>query len=87
MACMHVCPMGISEQGIYLLADAPPPFSLALADRAVMDVPVVGPVWGWFAGLAWRGFETFSQISFRNQVLVSSDWVRTKLFGRDTSRV
>ena len=96
-----------------------------------MDVPLVGPVVGLFAGLAWRGFETFSQISFRcvavasparvsmlgalpclpgaagsrarapgqltrrlgdlaarrNQVLVATDWARTKLFGRDTSRV
>lgn len=57
------------------------------SDEAVMDVPVIGPIMGVFAGLAWRGFETFSQISFRNQVLVATDWVRTKLFGRDTSRV
>jgi len=52
-----------------------------------MDVPVIGPIMGVFAGLAWRGFETFSQISFRNQVLVATDWARTKVFGRDTSRV
>ena len=39
------------------------------------------------AGLLWRGFETYSQISFRNQSLVALDWVRTKLFGRDISRV
>ena len=57
------------------------------SDRAVMDVPVIGPVMGYFAGLAWRGFETFSQISFRNQVLVATDWARSKIFGRDTSRV
>lgn len=57
------------------------------SDRAVMDVPVVGPIMGYFAGLAWRGFETFSQISFRNQVLVATDWARSKIFGRDTSRV
>lgn len=56
-------------------------------DRAVMDVPKVGPIFGWGAGLAWKGFETFSQISLRNQVLVSIDWVRTKVFGRDISRV
>jgi NADH:ubiquinone reductase (non-electrogenic) len=56
-------------------------------DRAVMDVPLVGPVMGLLAGLAWRGFETFSQISLRNQLMVTGDWVRTKLFGRDTSRV
>lgn len=56
-------------------------------DRAVMDVPTVGPLMGLTAGLVWRGFETWSQISFRNRVLVASDWARTKLFGRDTSRV
>ena len=88
------------------------------------------------AGLVWRGFETWSQISFRNrvrctshlaawlrartvpvhlrrrrlshrckphpgthppaesalakplsQILVANDWARTKVFGRDTSRV
>jgi hypothetical protein len=38
------------------------------ADRAVMDVPNVGPLMGLTAGLVWRGFETWSQISFRNQV-------------------
>ena len=57
------------------------------SDRAVMDVPVVGPIMGLFAGLAWRGFETWSQISLRNQILVANDWARTKVFGRDTSRV
>jgi NADH:ubiquinone reductase (non-electrogenic) len=57
------------------------------SDRAVMDVPVIGPVMGLFAGYAWRGFETFSQISLRNQCLVTMDWARTKIFGRDTSRV
>lgn len=57
------------------------------SDQAVMDVPIVGPVMGYFAGLAWRGFETFSQISTRNQILVATDWARSKIFGRDTSRV
>ena len=33
-----------------------------------MDVPAVGPIMGLGAGLVWRGFETWSQISFRNQV-------------------
>ena len=33
-----------------------------------MDVPTVGPIMGLGAGLVWRGFETWSQISFRNQV-------------------
>ncbi len=33
-----------------------------------MDVPKVGPLMGITAGLVWRGFETWSQISFRNRV-------------------
>jgi NADH:ubiquinone reductase (non-electrogenic) len=44
---------------------------------------------GTFAGtgVMWKGFETYSQISFRNIALVSSDWLRTKIFGRDISKV
>lgn len=56
-------------------------------DKAVMDVPVLGPLFGNTAGLAWRSFETVSQISPRNMVLVSLDWLRTRVFGRDISRV
>lgn len=46
-----------------------------------------GGVLCWGAGLLWKGFETYSQISLRNMLLVSGDWVRAKLFGRDISRV
>ncbi|GMH44754.1 hypothetical protein BSKO_12706 [Bryopsis sp. KO-2023] len=56
-------------------------------DKAVMDLPVIGPLWGFGAGLVWKSFETYSQISSRNQLLVALDWLRTKLFGRDISRV
>lgn len=57
------------------------------SDKAVFDVPQVGPLMGSGAGVLWKGFETYSQFSFRNQCLVASDWVRTKIFGRDLSRV
>lgn len=56
-------------------------------DRAVIDAPVVGPLWGLGAGLVWKSFETYSQISLRNKILVGLDWARTKVFGRDISRV
>lgn len=56
-------------------------------DKAVMDVPGLQPITGFAAGLLWKGFETYSQISLRNMLLVSGDWVRAKLFGRDISRV
>ncbi|GAX84552.1 hypothetical protein CEUSTIGMA_g11973.t1 [Chlamydomonas eustigma] len=57
------------------------------SDNAVFDVPMLGPLTGKGAGLVWKGFETYSQFSFRNKCLVASDWLRTKLFGRDISRV
>lgn len=56
-------------------------------DNAVFDVPKMGAITGFTAGLVWKSFETYSQFSFRNQCLVASDWIRTKLFGRDISRV
>jgi NADH:ubiquinone reductase (non-electrogenic) len=52
-----------------------------------MDVPKIGPLLGKEVGFLWRGYETFAQISPRNQLLVANDWIRTKLFGRDISRV
>lgn len=52
-----------------------------------MDIPKFGPIVGREAGFLWKGYETFAQISLRNQLLVFNDWVRTKLFGRDISRV
>ena len=52
-------------------------------DKAVMDIPRFGPLKGYGAGVLWRGFETFRQISFRNQCLVASDWIKRRIFGRD----
>lgn len=57
------------------------------SDRAVFDVPLLGAIMGTGAGVLWKGFETWSQISWRNQFLVALDWGRTKIFGRDISRV
>ena len=42
---------------------------------------------GILAGLVWKSFETVSQVSLRNQVLVFGDMLRSKVFGRDLSRV
>jgi NADH:ubiquinone reductase (non-electrogenic) len=54
-------------------------------DRAVMQVPGVGAMMGPVTGLLWKGYETMSQFSLRNQMLVAFDWVRSKAFGRDQS--
>lgn len=56
-------------------------------DAAVADIPGFAILRGVFAGLVWKSFETFSQVSFRNQALVAADLVRAKVFGRDISRV
>ena len=55
-------------------------------DKAVMDIPAIGPVMGAGAGLGWKAFETYSQFSLRNRALVFTDWLRSKVFGRDISR-
>jgi NADH:ubiquinone reductase (non-electrogenic) len=57
------------------------------ADAAVLDIPGMGIVQGIAAGFIWKGFETFSQFSVRNQILVLSDLIRAKVFGRDTSAI
>ena len=61
---------------------------LAGADRAVMDAGAnVGQFKGWLMGFAWKGAETFMQISVKNMYLVSRDLIKTKLAGRDVSDV
>lgn len=55
--------------------------------RAVADLPRWGPLYGLGPGLMLRGFGAVSQLSLRNKVLVLLDWLRTKAFGRDISRV
>ena len=56
-------------------------------DAAVADIPGFAIVKGVAAGLIWKSFETISQVSPRNVLLVAADMVRTKLFGRDISRI
>jgi NADH:ubiquinone reductase (non-electrogenic) len=56
-------------------------------DAAVADIPGFAILRGVFAGLVWKSFETWSQVSLRNQALVFADLLRTKIFGRDLSRV
>eukprot|EP00873_Tetraselmis_striata_P022252 jgi/Tetstr1/442516/TSEL_030614.t1 len=54
-------------------------------DRAVIDAPFLGGLFGLGIGAVWKGFETASQFSLRNRVLVAADWLRAKILGRDTS--
>jgi len=54
--------------------------------NAAFDVPIIGAITGKLAGLGWKAYETISQVSNKNRTLVGWDWVRTEIFGRDTSR-
>jgi NADH:ubiquinone reductase (non-electrogenic) len=56
-------------------------------DKAGADLPLIGPLVGYEAGLLWHSYETFAQISLRNQAMVAINWLRTKLFGRNISHI
>ena len=53
-------------------------------DQAVMDLPSFR-LKGRGAGVLWRGWETWRQISSRNKALVAFDWLRTRLFGKESA--
>ena len=56
-------------------------------DSGVADIPGVAVLKGLVGGLVWKGFETWSQVGWRNRFLVLADMLRAKLFGRDMSRL
>ena len=37
--------------------------------------------------LLWRGIYLFKQVSWRNRIMVSIDWIKGRLFGRDIGSV
>lgn len=53
-------------------------FAYVGADKAVMEVAVSGEkpgvLTGWLMGWAWKGIESWMQISLKNKYLVSRDW-------------
>jgi len=54
---------------------------------AAFDLPVVGPVTGPAAGVAWKVYEASAQLSWKNRALVGLDWLREGLWGRDSSHI
>ena len=56
-------------------------------DAAVADIPGVTILKGIAAGLFWKSFETVSQVSVGNSFKVGFDMLRTRIFGRDISRL
>ena len=55
-----------------------------MIDPAHKDSPL-GSMRGWMMGFAWKGAETFMQISVRNMYMVSRDLIKSKISGRDIS--
>ena len=54
---------------------------------AVLELPVVGAVKGWSAMWLWRGAYASECVSLRMRTLVLFDWIKSFIFGRDTSRI
>lgn len=56
-------------------------------NRAVLELPLLGAFKGWSAMWLWRGAYASECVSLRMRVLVLFDWMKSFLFGRDTSRI
>uniref|UniRef100_A0A7M5XKE2 External alternative NADH-ubiquinone oxidoreductase-like C-terminal domain-containing protein n=1 Tax=Clytia hemisphaerica TaxID=252671 RepID=A0A7M5XKE2_9CNID len=56
-------------------------------NRAVLELPILGSFEGWSAMWLWRGAYASECVSLRMRTLVLFDWIKSFLFGRDTSRI
>ena len=56
-------------------------------DKAVLKVPVIGSLSGWWVMWLWRASYLNECVGWRTRVLVAFDWIKTKVSGRDTSRI
>jgi NADH:ubiquinone reductase (non-electrogenic) len=59
--------------------------SRALAQVSVDEKLILGS--GPIGFLLWRGIYWSKQVSMRNRVLVTIDWIKAALFGRDLSNL
>ena len=61
----------------------------SLLPPALQGLPLIGDdivLTGSLAEVVWRGLYLDMQISNRNKLQVAFDWIKTAIFGRDTSR-
>ena len=56
-------------------------------DKAVLKVPVLGSLSGWWVMWLWRASYLNECVGWRTRFLVAFDWIKTKVSGRDTSRI
>jgi NADH dehydrogenase FAD-containing subunit len=57
----------------------------SLAQIKVGDVPIFS-YWGSVAFVLWRSVYLVKQVATRNRVLVTFDWIKSAIFGRDMTR-
>ncbi|XP_046852844.1 external alternative NAD(P)H-ubiquinone oxidoreductase B1, mitochondrial-like [Xenia sp. Carnegie-2017] len=56
-------------------------------DKAVLKVPILGTLSGWWVMWLWRATYLNECVGWRTRILVAFDWIKTKINGRDTSRI
>lgn len=56
-------------------------------NRAVLELPILGSFKGLCAMWLWRAAYTNECVGMRMKVLVVLDWLKSAIFGRDTSRI
>lgn len=56
-------------------------------DKAVLKVPFLGSMSGWWVMWLWRASYLNECVGWRTRVLIAFDWIKTKVSGRDTSRI
>ena len=62
-------------------------FSYVGDDKAVLKVPIFGSLSGWWVMWLWRASYLNECVGWRTRCLVAFDWIKTKVSGRDTSRI
>ena len=60
--------------------------SKAVAELGVGET-TVSRAQGLAAFVLWRSVYIVKQVSFRNRVLVLFDWIKSRVFGRDLTRI
>jgi len=55
--------------------------------RAGGEFPLIGTLNGYIIGWIWRTYFLLHLASFRSQVAVTSDFIKSNIFGRDTSQL
>ena len=56
-------------------------------NRAVLQLPLIGAFKGLAAMWLWRAAYTNECVGVRMKVLIVFDWLKSAIFGRDTSRI